>query len=113
LNIELKEFNFENAKVTKTITKDAKNNSIYTYTLNDVPAIYKEEDAPGKSYIYPHILLIAKSFKVKDKETTLFNATADLYKWYKSLVDLMKDDTSVMKSKVTELTANAKTEDEK
>jgi len=113
LNIELKEFNFENAKVTKTITKDAKNNSIYTYTLNDVPAIYKEEDAPGKSYIYPHILLIAKSYNVKGKETTLFNSTADLYKWYKSLVDLMKDDTSVMKSKVTELTANTKTDEEK
>jgi len=113
LNIELKEFNFENAKVTKTVTKDSKNNSIYTYTLEDVPAIYKEEDAPGRSYIYPHILLIAKSYTVKGKETTLFNSTADLYKWYKSLVDLMKDDTSVLKSKVTELTSNAKTDEEK
>ncbi len=113
LNIELKEFNFDSAKVVKSQTKDSKNNTIYTYTLNDVPAMSKEEDAPGRSYLYPHILLIAKSYTLKGKEVTLFNSTADLYKWYKSLVDLMKDDTSIMKSKVTELTANAKTDEEK
>jgi Transglutaminase-like superfamily/Domain of Unknown Function with PDB structure (DUF3857) len=113
LNIELKEFNFDSAKVVKSQTKDSKNNTIYTYTLNDVPAMSKEEDAPGRSYLYPHILLIAKSYTLKGKQVTLFNSTADLYKWYKSLVDLMKDDTSVMKSKVTELTANAKTDEEK
>ena len=113
LNIELKEFNFDSANVVKSQTKDSKNNTIYTYTLNDVPAMSKEEDAPGRSYLYPHILLIAKSYTLKGKEVTLFNSTADLYKWYKSLVDLMKDDTSVMKSKVTELTANAKTDEEK
>lgn len=112
LTIELKEFNF-NSTVTKTQTKDAKNNTIYTFTLTNVPAIFKEEDAPGRSYLYPHILLIAKSFKLKDKEITLFNSTADLYKWYKSLIDLMKDDPSVMKNKVDELTATAKTDEEK
>lgn len=113
LNIDLKEFNFDRAKITKSQTKDAKNNTIYTYTLDDVPAMSKEEDTPGRSYLYPHILLIAKSYTLKGKEVTLFNSTADLYKWYKSLVDLMKDDTSVMKSKVSELTATAKTDEEK
>ncbi len=113
LNIELKEFNFEGNNVTKTQTKDSKNNTVFTYTLKDVPAVYKEEDSPGRSYIYPHILLIAKSYKLKGNDVTLFNSTADLYKWYKSLVNLMKDDTAVLKTKVTELTANAKTDEEK
>ncbi|WP_395066364.1 transglutaminase family protein [Flavobacterium sp.] len=113
LTIELKEFNFEGKNVTKSQTKDSKNNSVYTFTINDVPALYKEEDSPGRSYIYPHILLIAKSYSLKGKEITLFNSSADLYKWYKSLVDLMKDDTTVMKSKVTELTSTAKTDEEK
>ena len=113
LNAELKEFNFDGAKITKTQTKDSKNNTIYTYTIHDVPAIYKEENAPGRSYLYPHVLVIAKSYKLKGKDITLFDSTADLYKWYKSLVDLMKDDTSVFKSKVTELIATAKTDEEK
>ncbi len=114
LNVELKEFNFSGNSIEKKQTKDAKNKTTtYVYTLQNVPALFKEENAPGRSYLYPHILVIAKSFQSKGKETTLFNSTADLYKWYKSLVDLMKDDTSVMAEKVKELTANAKTDEEK
>jgi transglutaminase-like putative cysteine protease len=114
LNLELKEFNFDGNSINKTITPDVRENTTtYTYTMSDVPAFTKEESAPGKSYLYPHILLIAKSYKNKGVETQLFNSTADLYKWYKSLIDLMKDDPNVLKEKVNELTANAKTDEEK
>lgn len=114
LNLELKEFNFERNSIAKTSTTDLnKNTTTYIYTMNDVPAFTKEENAPGKSYLYPHILLIAKSYKYKDIETPLFNSTADLYKWYKSLIDSMKDNPVVLKDKVNELTANAKTDEEK
>ncbi|MGH2664915.1 transglutaminase-like domain-containing protein [Flavobacterium sp.] len=114
LNVELKEFNFEGIKIVKSQKKDVKaKTTVYTFTLENVPAYYKEESTPGRSYLYPHILIIAKSFKNDGKEVTLFNSAADLYKWYKSLVDLMKDDTSVFKDKVTELTSNAKTDEEK
>ncbi|WP_300569923.1 transglutaminase-like domain-containing protein [Flavobacterium sp.] len=114
LNVELKEFNFEGNKITKTKKLDPKTKStIYSFTLENVPAYYKEESSPGRSYLYPHILIIAKSFKNNGKEVTLFNSTADLYKWYKSLVDLMKDDPTVFKSKVDELTSKAKTDEEK
>lgn len=114
LNLELKEFNFDGNSIIKTITPDLRENTTtYTYTMSDVPAFTKEESTPGKSYLYPHILLIAKSYKNKGVETQLFNSTADLYKWYKSLIDLMKDDPNVLKEKVNELTANAKTDEEK
>jgi transglutaminase-like putative cysteine protease len=114
LNLELKEFNFEGNTISKTKTYDAKNGvTTYTYVMESVDALYKEKKAPGRTYIYPHILFIAKSFKNKDKETLLFNSTADLYKWYKSLTDSMKDDTSVLQNKVTELTSAAKTDEEK
>ena len=113
LTLELKEFNFEGNAIEKTQSKDSKNNITYTFTVKNVPSFFKDENAPGRSYLYPHILLIAKSFKAKGKETSLFNSTADLYKWYKSLVDLMKDNTAVLKDKVKELTENAKTDEEK
>ncbi|WNM19705.1 transglutaminase-like domain-containing protein [Flavobacterium capsici] len=112
LEIELKEFNFDGFKINKTSkTEDKK--TIITYTLENVPAAFKESDAPGRSYLYPHILVIAKSFSKDGNSTTLFKTNNDLYKWYVSLIQLMKDNTSVMKSKVTELTANAKTDEEK
>lgn len=114
LNLELKEYNFEGKAIIKTVIPDLNRKTItYTYTMNDVPAFTKEEYAPGKSYIYPHILLIAKSFKNKENVTQLFSSAADLYKWYKSLIDTMKDDPAVLKQKVDELTANTKTDEEK
>ncbi|KOP40173.1 DUF3857 domain-containing protein [Flavobacterium sp. WLB] len=114
LNLELKEFNFDGNTISKTKTRDDRNGTtIYTYVMENVDAFYKEKKAPGRSYIYPHVLVIAKSFKHRDKETMLFNSTADLYKWYKSLVDSMKDDTSLLAAKVKELTATAKTDEEK
>lgn len=114
LNLELKEYNFEGKAIIKTVIPDLNRKTItYTYTMNDVPAFTKEEYAPGKSYIYPHILLISKSFKNKENVTQLFSSAADLYKWYKSLIDTMKDDPAVLKQKVDELTANTKTDEEK
>ncbi|MGL2965357.1 transglutaminase-like domain-containing protein [Flavobacterium sp. XGLA_31] len=112
LEVELKEFNFEGYKITKT-SRQEKDMTYITYTMEDVPAVSKEEDAPGRSYIYPHILVLAKSFTKDGVQTTLFKTSDDLYKWYKSLLAMMTDDTSVMKAKVSELTANAKTDEEK
>jgi len=112
LDVELKEFNFDGYKINKTSRKEDDITYI-TYTMDDVPAVYKEEEAPGRSYTYPHIMVLAKSYTKDGKQTTLFKTSDDLYKWYKSLIGMMADDTSVMKAKVDELTAKAKTDDEK
>jgi hypothetical protein len=112
LEVELKEFNFEGYKINKSSRKEDDMTYI-TYTMDDVPATYKEEEAPGRSYTYPHIMVLAKSFTKDGNQTTLFKTSDDLYKWYKSLIAMMADDTSVMKAKVDELTTKAKTDDEK
>lgn len=114
LHLDLKEFNFLGKPIVKTKSQDVKNAATtYTYVMENIAAFTKEEDAPGISFVYPHILMVAKSFKNKDQEVTLFNSTADLYKWYQSLVAQMKDDPGVFKDKVNELTAKAKTDEEK
>lgn len=114
LTLELKEFNFEGNTIKKSQSVNPATKSVtYTYTMENVPALFQDNNAPGRSYLYPHVLVIAKSFKNKENQVTLFNSTADLYKWYSSLVGEMKDDNSFFKDKVAELTANAKTEEEK
>ncbi|WP_396183631.1 transglutaminase family protein [Flavobacterium sp.] len=114
LNLELKEMNFQEHSIVKTQTTDAKKNTTtFVYEFNDIPALISEENSPGRSYLYPHLLVIAKSYEMNGEKTTLFNSTADLYKWYKSLIDQMKDDPEQLKSKVTELTAKTKTDEEK
>ena len=112
LELEIKEFNFAGYTIKKDVVKEGKNN-VYTYILENLEPVSKEESAPGPSLVYPHLLIIAKSFTKGDKKITLFNDTADLYKWYKSLVDGMDENPAALKDKVKELTANAKTDDEK
>jgi len=114
LELEVKEFNFNGYEIKKDKKTDPKsNNTVYTYTLENVTPSVNEKAAPGPSYIYPHVLLIAKSYTKDDKKTTLFNSTADLYKWYKSLVNMMKENPALLKDKVKELTEKAKTDEEK
>lgn len=112
LDLEIKEFNFEGFDIKKTITKNAET-TIYTYTIENVSGNPKESFSPGPSFLYPHLLFVAKSFSVKTEKKPLFSSPADLYKWYKSLVDSMKDDKTVFAAKVKELTANAKNDEEK
>ncbi|ESU26993.1 hypothetical protein FLJC2902T_23340 [Flavobacterium limnosediminis JC2902] len=114
LELEIKEFNFNGFEIKKDIKTDPKsNNTVYTYTVENVAPRVNEKLSPGPSYIYPHVLLIAKSYTKNDKKTTLFNTTADLYKWYKSLVNMMKENPALLKDKVKELTEKAKTDEEK
>ena len=114
LELEIKEFNFAGLEIKKEIKNDPKNNStVYTYLLENVAPGTNEKLSPGPSYIYPHIMLIAKSYTKDNKKTTLFSTTADLYKWYKSLVNMMKENPAVLKDKVKELTEKAKTDEEK
>ncbi len=112
LDLEIKEFNFEGFTIKKEITNNAET-TIYKYNIANIDGNPKEESSPGPSYLYPHILFVAKSFTTKNEKKTLFSSTSDLYSWYKSLVDAMKDDKSVFVSKVKELTANAKNDEEK
>ncbi len=114
LEAELKEFNFDGRNIIKSKVRDEKSGiTTFTYTMENVAAVFEEENSPGRTYLYPHILVITKSYKYKDKQTALFGSTADLYKWYKSLVDMMSEDTNRLKDKVTELTATAKSDEEK
>ncbi|MCG2610497.1 hypothetical protein LZZ90_03125 [Flavobacterium sp. SM15] len=114
LELEIKEFNFKGYKINlNKAPNDKSETTTYTYTIEELPASSNESNTPGPSYLYPHILIIAKSYTKDGKKNTLFNSTADLYKWYKSLVDTMKETPDALKEKVEALTKNAKTDEEK
>ena len=114
LNIELREINFNGFAIKKEITDNKEaNTKTYKYTLEDIDAIYKEENAPGPTYIYPHILILAKSYEKEGKNEPVFDSTQDLYNWYKKLIASLQNDNTSFKGKVEELTKDAKTDNEK
>lgn len=112
LEVELKEYNFEGYSIRKTTKKEGSNTHI-SYFLENIPAAAKDENAPGRSYLYPHLLILAKSYTIDGKTIPLFRNSSDLYQWYRSLIGMMQDNPTVFKSKVEELTAKAKTDEEK
>jgi len=112
LELEIKEFNFGQNDIKKTIT-DKDGIKTYKYSIKNIEPSAKEGNLPGPSYLYPHILCIAKSFTEKGEKKILFNSTADLYSWYKSLIDSMNNDPAALQTKVKELTASTKNDEEK
>lgn len=114
LEVEIREFNFGNYNIVKTVKPHPDEKAkIYTYTVENIDGFAKEEKSPGHSYVYPHLLILAKSYTDNGQKKTLFNSAADLYSWYKSLVDAIDEQPEALKQKVNELIAGKKTDDEK
>jgi len=105
LDVELKEMNFDGYAVQKSQSADGENTK-YEYTLTEIDARISERNAPGSSHIYPHILVMSKSYEHEGHRKNLFSNTQDLYNWYSSLIDMMDDDVAPLQSLVTELTAD-------
>ncbi|PHS65854.1 MAG: hypothetical protein COB12_06410 [Flavobacterium sp.] len=114
LNIELKEMNFEGFDIIKSESIDKKSMSkIVTYEINNLIGQYDETQSPGPSFIYPHLLVLAKSFENNKKTNIIFNDTKDLYSWYKSLIDTMDEHPEKLKNKIEKLTKDKITDEEK
>ena len=113
MNVEIKEMNFDGYEIEKKeATNEENKEKVITYTVKNLPAVYNEKRTPGPSHIYPHLLILSKSFQENDETINLFNTTQDLYNWYKSLVDDVDNTYSeLLQKKVAELTANASEEE--
>lgn len=114
LEIDFKEMNFDGYDIVKKESFDEKQNTkTITYTVNNLTGEFDEKRAPGPSYVYPHLLVLAKSFEKNGEKQLLFNQTKDLYTWYKTLINSMDEKPEELQEKVTELTENATSEEEK
>src|SRR5258705_5496370 len=103
MKIEIKEFNFDNYSITKSINNKS-DEDIYTYVLQNGPATKKEEDAPGPTYITPHLLVMCKYAEPEGEKITYFNTLADQYSWYRQLVKQIGNDATTIKTRATEIT---------
>jgi hypothetical protein len=112
MNVEFKEFNFSKYNISKNIKKSA-DETTYTYTMKDIPAIVNEPSSPGFTYYAPHLLVMTKSADTKSGKITYFNTLKDQYDWYHNLVLQTGNDAGIIKEKATEVTQGLTTESEK
>ena len=114
LDLEFVPINFDNYTIEKDEKYDAKKKiKTVTYTMKNAEAMVGGRYEMAATQQIPHLLILSKSFTYNGVKKDLFSTTAELYKWYKSLIDEMDNDPSVFKSKVDELTADAKSDSAK
>lgn len=112
LEIDLREFNFSGYNIQKTSVKEGEFTKI-TYRISNVQASRREPHSPNDAISYPHIICVTKAFTETGKRTVLFENVKDLYSWYSSVCAEIGNNPELLKAKVTELTANKKTSQEK
>ncbi len=114
VDVELKEFNFDGYNITKTKKFDSKKNAnVITYILKDIPPNPIEFKQQGPTYLYPHVMVLSKSYTFRGKKSKIFETVADQYNWYHSLIRQMKENPIKLTKQVNKLTAGAKTKQEK
>ncbi len=112
LELDIREFNFEGYKVLKQKTTE-KNMTVYSFKLQNIPAIKNEDRSVGIAYQFPHLVLVAKSFQSDGKKEKGFADVGDLYNWYNYLYKKSNNRPEELRTKVTELTRGKATDIDK
>jgi uncharacterized protein YegL len=112
MKLEIKKYNFKQYNIQES-TVPAGDETVYTYTMKNIPAMRNEPSAPGPSYFAPHILILCKSAQPKDQKFTYFNTLKEQYEWYKKLIVQIDNDEKIIREKTLEIIAGLKTDEEK
>lgn len=109
MQVNLKQFNFKGFNIQQKKVIKENGSTHYIFTMKKLPAIESYEDVPGKTHIYPHILVLSKSFSQQGKKTAILSSIDDLYKWYKKVVKQVNNQTETLKPIVQRLIADKPT----
>ena len=83
--IGFKTFHFDEYDITFT-KKETPKSFIYSWQGNNIKDFRKEDNSLSPSYYIPHIILYIKHYEGKKGKIPVLNNTADLYRWYSSLI---------------------------
>jgi hypothetical protein len=106
MKADIKELNFGTADIKKAaVTYDANTDAyVITYTARNLSAQKQEDNSPGPSYVYPHLLILSKSATIGANAFTYFGTVTDQYNWYRELVKNTPSDKTVIDAKAKEIT---------
>jgi hypothetical protein len=102
MKVEIKEYNFKGYSISKEVNNKS-DEDIFIYTITKAPMMKQEKQAPGATYIVPHLLIMSKYADAGGQTVTYFNTLADQYKWYRQLVNQIGNETTAIKTKAEEI----------
>ena len=91
IDIGIAEFNLDEINVDYSL-RNEKGKNIYTWEVNNVPEIEREDSSPGISWYAAHIVPYIKEYTVNGKTSYVLRNTSDLFSWYNSLVSGINQD---------------------
>jgi len=98
--------NFGNYNIHKTTTYDSRNDAdITTYDIQNLPPMRREENSPGPTYVYPHLLVLSKSAVTGGSTFKYFGTLDDQYGWYHILAKGINNDKAIINAQAKEITA--------
>ena len=113
MNVEILEKNFGN-NITRAVKEDPKTKEkSYIYTITDEKADVFEEKMPGRTYVFPHLMILVKSASPDGAKITYFEKLQDQYNWYKKLVGETGNDLHIVQDRAAQITQNCATDNEK
>jgi hypothetical protein len=112
MKVEFKEYNFASFNITKKVTTED-GETVYTYSMKDLPSMMREASSPGLTYYAPHLLVLTKYAETGDGKFTYFNTLKDQYSWYHKLILQTGNDEKIIKEKTAEITKGLTTDPEK
>jgi hypothetical protein len=88
VELELIEKNFDGFNIQKEeYSEDGRKEKIIEYTARNIPGIIGLDHLPGSSCVFPHLIVMVKSFSYGNDLNPFIQNNDDLYQWYKSLID--------------------------
>lgn len=112
MNVEIKEYNFKNLDIKKTVTTEG-SDKVYVYKMNNLPAMKTQPQSPGPTYLIPHLLILSKWAQPKDEKIMYFNTVKDQYDWYSKLLLQVDNDEKLIKERTAEIIKGKTTDEEK
>ncbi len=112
IEVDIREFNFEKFEVKKHETRVGRF-KIVEYTISNLSAMENVRLGRSIQYIYPHLLILVKSFQSEGERVSILSNLNDLYGWYRSLTRQLSVQPEVFAPLVNDILKGKKTEDEK
>jgi transglutaminase-like putative cysteine protease len=113
MKVELVEKNMGDNIRKEIIIDEKKQSRTYIFHVNNEAAMKHETSMPGKSHIYPHLMILPKSATVNNVTLTYFEKLSDLYDWYRKIIEQVDNDNSIVEAQAREITKNCPTPLEK
>ncbi|GAL84830.1 hypothetical protein MYP_2058 [Sporocytophaga myxococcoides] len=112
IEVDIREFNFEKFVVKKYVTPEGRFR-IVEYSISNLSAMENVRLGRSIQFIYPHLLILVKSYQSEGEKVNILSSLNDLYGWYRSLTRQLSVQPEVFAPLVNSILKGKMTDDER